>query len=199
MHPCLHDYDAFWPVHDHLKQHLKSTKDKYNYIDPGLEALYEAEEAAKEMDDEQPRKKQRTAGKGRQHDTPRPPLRSLSPPVPVNCTVEVNQRPSLPRQPELQRGGQLQLRTHLNSPPQADFQPSPRPRISPSQSLSSAQPSHAGTQPAHKRFEIEMGTSQAGDRWFLMTLRSSLDAKGHLLRHVSTLQQSTSCISLHFC
>jgi len=28
--PCLYDCDAFWPVHNHLKRYLVSTRDKYS-------------------------------------------------------------------------------------------------------------------------------------------------------------------------
>jgi hypothetical protein len=71
LHPCLYDYDAFWPVHEHLKRHLVSTRDKYRYIDPDLVALNDAEAAARGESRPPPRKKRQTVSKWRQHDPPR--------------------------------------------------------------------------------------------------------------------------------
>jgi len=73
LRPCLYDYDGFWPVHDHLKRHLVSTRDKYSYIDPDLVTLYDAEAAARGEVRPPPRKKRRTVSKKYQCSAPRSP------------------------------------------------------------------------------------------------------------------------------
>ena len=78
LHPCLYDYDAFWPVHDHLKRHLVSTRDKYSYLDPELVALYDAEAAARGEVRPPLRKKRRTLSRN-QRSASDPRSLSLSP------------------------------------------------------------------------------------------------------------------------
>ena len=98
LHPCLYDYDAFWPVHDHLKRHLVSTRDKYSYLDPHLVALYDAEAAARGEVQPPPRKKRRTVSKN-QRAAPHSlsPSPSPSPPNDENLVIDVDQSP----EPEL--------------------------------------------------------------------------------------------------
>jgi len=76
LHPCLYDYDAFWPVHDHLKRHLLSMRNKYKYVDPDLVGLYDAEAAARGDVQPPPRKKRQTVSKQSQPVNPASPPQS---------------------------------------------------------------------------------------------------------------------------
>jgi hypothetical protein len=96
LHPCLYDYDAFWPVHEHLKRHLISTRDKYRYIDPDLVALNDAEAAARGESRPPPRKKRKTTSKGIQRGPPRFLSPSPSPSAPIDFAIDVDQPEPLP-------------------------------------------------------------------------------------------------------
>jgi hypothetical protein len=181
LHPCLYDYDAFWPVHEHLKRHLVSTRDKYSYIDLDLVALNDAEAVARGESRPPPRKKRQTASKGRQRGPPRFLSPSPSPSAPIEFAIDVDQ-PSL-QQPEPlpcghsqpvvlhdlhhQAEGQV---VHLSSPLKSVFQFPFAPNQQPQQS--------------HERLTIGIGASQVYNNEFLITLRDGLTAKGRSLRSV---------------
>jgi hypothetical protein len=177
LHPCLYDYDAFWPVHEHLKRHLVSTRDKYRYIDPNLVALNDAEAAARGESRPPPRKKRQTVSKGKQRG-PTPFLSpSPSPSAPIHFAIDVAQPEPLPSshpQPAMlhdlyhQAEGEI---FHLSS----TLQP-----------LVQVPPAHIRwPQQWHEGLAIGIGVSQVNNREFLLTLRDDLIAKGHSLRSVS--------------
>ena len=175
LHPCLYDYDAFWPVHDHLKRHLVSTRDKYSYLDPDLVALYDAEAAARGEARPSPRKKRRTISKNDQCSAPRSPsLPPLSIPTPDDLTIDVDQFTGA----ELLSDGQSQPTTQHNLDHPTE---SPVHRASLQQSLLQQsmlrivqRPQQPRPQPPRGRFSIAMGSPQAEGGESLMTLIRSV-------------------------
>ena len=171
MHPCFYDYDAFWPVHDQLKRHLLSMRDKYSYTDPDLVALYKAEAAAR--GDPPSRKKRYTANRNRQHSVPSFPC--LPPSAPRDFAIDVGHPSMPPQQPQPQPA--MWPDWHHDT----DLQIQPLPQV-PSTLI---HPVHVQQHPS-ERFTFEMG-STTDNKKFLITLRDDLIAKGHSIRNVSGL------------
>ena len=185
LHPCLYDYDAFWPVHDHLKRHLVSTRDKYSYLDPELVPLYDAETAARGEVRPPPRHRRHALGKSKNPPPSAPRSPSPSPTPPHDCSNDLDQR--------------VVSTSPLPPPPQPE-PPHPahqvRPEVRPA-GLERADPelgppAHVQHPPQqqllHPRAEIEIGigTQPEDTSEFLMTLYRDLVLKGHPLRRVST-------------
>jgi hypothetical protein len=182
LHPCLYDYDGFWPVHDHLKRHLVSTRNKYSYLDPDLVALHDAEAVEKGEPRPPRRKKRQIIGNQSSAAAPRSPLPSLS--APDDLAIDMAESfAALQQQEPLPSGhphptAQRDLNHHTVFPLLQ--------RAIPQQAPLHAAPAHVQHP---QRFEIQMGNPQANSRGFLMSLYDKLVAEGHPLRHVSILSQ----------
>jgi hypothetical protein len=98
LHPCLYDYDGFWPVHDHLKRHLVSTRNKYRYLDPDLVVLHDAEAAERGEPRPPPHKKRRAVSKKSHAVDPPSPL--LSPSAPNDLAIDMAESSASLQQPE---------------------------------------------------------------------------------------------------
>ena len=155
-------------MHDHLKRHLVSTRDKFSYLDPDLVALYDAEAAARGEVRPPTRKKRRTISKNDQCSTPRSPS-PLSPSTsaPNDLIIDVDQL----SEPELLPHGTSQITMRHNLDHHTD---SPVHQAALQQFLLQIEPDFVQRpqqrQKPHGRFEIEMGNPQEDNGEFLMTL-----------------------------
>ena len=71
-------------------------RDKYRYVDPDLEALYDAEAAARGEVRPPPRKKRHTANRNKEQSIPNSP----DPSAPGDFPIKVDRPPMPPQQPQ---------------------------------------------------------------------------------------------------
>lgn len=147
-------------------------RDKYRYVDPDLEALYDAEAAARGEVRPPPRKKRHTVNRNKQQSIPVSP----GPSAPGDFPIEVDRPPMPPQQPQPQPPGLhatgSDLHHDASSPPQTLFQ------------VERAQNQDQLRLRPSERFTFEMGAA-APNKEFLMTLCDRLNVKGHSVRDVS--------------
>jgi hypothetical protein len=191
-------------VHDHLKRHLVSTRDKYSYVDPDLVVLYDAEASARGEVRPPLRKRRRTVNKDNQTSAPRSPPPSLSPPPFNDPAIDVAEPfvahlQSTSIVPSVYNVGYARFAAPAIEPRISPRIRTPQPvdRISGPQSPVQVGLAHVQhpqlPQRSHGRFEIEMGDSRMTNREFLMTLHDDLVAKGHQLRPVGNIFKCQEC------
>ena len=150
-------------------------RDKYRYVDPDLEALYDAEAAARGEVRPPPRKKRHITNRNKQQSIPVSP----DPSAPGDFSIEVDQPSTPPQQPQPQPSGHHQLARRSDLHHDADLPPQPLfqvPRSRVEDQLRLYPP---------ERFTFEMGAAATPNKEFFITLCYGLKAKGHSVREVS--------------
>jgi hypothetical protein len=153
-------------------------KGKYSYIDPDLDALYDAEAAARGEARPSPRKKRHTTDKDKQQSVPSSPY--LLPSTSRDFAID----PSLPlQQPEPQPYGYPQPAMSSNVHYGAETRLQPLHQALPPVDQIQVRPH------LPERFTFDVGSITKNNKKFLITLCDDLIAKGHSIRLVSNISE----------